>query len=240
MLYLSTEKNENQQKEAGFVPFFSEGSSWVAQLLEWLLLTPLICSLNPLSGNFYLPTTNWIEQKKINGKRPGMAQMRRAGVRYWTRTQQETTWMSIVNLFFFKKWAIPGLFFIYFHLFNTVDNKQMLNKFCRWLESNRGPLVSKATALPTEPQPLPIASSIFNRIEWSHLIAKHNWLLRYCSFLPKSGHNLQTPKVLFELLRGYKNSTKEKALHQCWVTGSVTSLGNLLDFGQLFKAFGSN
>ena len=128
MLYLSTEKNENQQKEAGFVPFFSEGSSWVAQLLEWLLLTPLICSLNPLSGNFYLPTTNWIEQKKINGKRPGMAQMRRAGLRYWTRTQQETTWMSIVNLFFFKKWAIPGLFFIYFHLFNTVDNKQMFNK----------------------------------------------------------------------------------------------------------------
>ena len=31
----------------------------------------------------------------------------------------------------------------------------MLNKFCQWLESNRGPLVSKATALPTEPQPLP-------------------------------------------------------------------------------------
>ena len=45
--------------------------------------------------------------------------------------------------------------FIYFRLFNTVDNKQMLNKFCQWLESNRGPLVLKATALPTEPQPLP-------------------------------------------------------------------------------------
>ena len=29
---------------------------------------------------------------------------------------------------FFKKWAIPGLFFIYFRLFNTVDNKQMFNK----------------------------------------------------------------------------------------------------------------
>ena len=37
----------------------------------------------------------------------------------------------------------------------TVDSKQMFNKFCRWLDSNRGPLVSKATALPTEPQPLP-------------------------------------------------------------------------------------
>ena len=136
--------------------------------------------------------------------------------------------------FFKKKWAIPGLFFIYFRLFNTVDNKQMLNKILPMTG------VEQRTALPTEPQPLLIASSIFNRIEWSHLIAKHNWLLRYCSFLPKSGHNLQTPKVLFELLRGYKNSTKEKALHQCWVTGSVTSLGNLLDFGQLFKAFGNN
>ena len=27
----------------------------------------------------------------------------------------------------------------------------MFNKLCRWLESNRGPLVSEATALPTEP-----------------------------------------------------------------------------------------
>ena len=28
--------------------------------------------------------------------------------------------------------------------------------FCRWLDSNRGLLVSEATALPTEPQPLPL------------------------------------------------------------------------------------
>ena len=31
----------------------------------------------------------------------------------------------------------------------------MFNKSCRWLDSNPGPLVSKATALPTAPQPLP-------------------------------------------------------------------------------------
>ena len=29
-------------------------------------------------------------------------------------------------------------------------------KICQWLESNCGPLVLEATALPTEPQPLPI------------------------------------------------------------------------------------
>ena len=28
-------------------------------------------------------------------------------------------------------------------------------KICQWLDSNRGPLVLEATALPTEPQPLP-------------------------------------------------------------------------------------
>ena len=31
-------------------------------------------------------------------------------------------------------------------------------KVWRWLDSNRGPLLSEATALPTEPQPLPIFS----------------------------------------------------------------------------------
>ena len=60
--------------------------------------------------------------------------------------------------FFLKKWAIPGLFFLYFRLFNTqlrVYKCSILINFCRWLDSNRGPLVSEATALPTEPQPLP-------------------------------------------------------------------------------------
>ena len=58
--------------------------------------------------------------------------------------------------------------FIYFRLFNTVDNKQMLNKFCRWLESNRGPLVSKAASLPTEPQPLPNTTYLLCRYNFSY------------------------------------------------------------------------
>ena len=33
---------------------------------------------------------------------------------------------------FLKKWAIPGLSFLYFRLFNTVDSKQMFNiNFCQ-------------------------------------------------------------------------------------------------------------
>ena len=65
---------------------------------------------------------------------------------------------KLFYFFLFFKPAISGLFFFYFRLFNTiqltVDNKCSI-KFCRCLESNRGPLIPEATALPTEPQPLP-------------------------------------------------------------------------------------
>ena len=58
----------------------------------------------------------------------------------------------------FLKWAISGPFFSIFvySIQVTVDNKQMFNKSCRWLDSNPGPLILQATALPTVPQPLPI------------------------------------------------------------------------------------
>ena len=66
--------------------------------------------------------------------------------------------------FFFKKMGHSGLFFFYFRLFNTiqltVDNKCSI-KFCRCLESNREPLVPEATALPTEPQPLPTGNPTY-------------------------------------------------------------------------------
>ena len=44
--------------------------------------------------------------------------------------------------------------FFYFRLFNTVNSKCSIN-FCRWLDSNCGPLELEATALPTASQPLP-------------------------------------------------------------------------------------
>ena len=45
---------------------------------------------------------------------------------------------------------------LYFRLFNTVDSKHIFNiKFCHWLDSNHGPLELEATALPTQPRPLP-------------------------------------------------------------------------------------
>ena len=62
-----------------------------------------------------------------------------------------------INCFFLKR-AIPGLFIFYFRLFNTIQltvNNKCSIKICRCLDSNRGRLVLEATALPTEPQPLP-------------------------------------------------------------------------------------
>ena len=66
----------------------------------------------------------------------------------------------------FKNGPFPASFFFIFRLFNTVNSKQMFEiQVCRWLDSNRGPLVSEATALPTESQLLPKNTNYL--IEWA-------------------------------------------------------------------------
>ena len=55
--------------------------------------------------------------------------------------------------------------FFYFRFFNTIqltENKCSI-KICRRLDSNRGPMISEATALPTEPQPLPKETLFISR-----------------------------------------------------------------------------
>ena len=47
------------------------------------------------------------------------------------------------------------LFLLFSSFLQTVNMKYWFNKSCRWLDSNPGPLISEATALPTAPQPLP-------------------------------------------------------------------------------------
>ena len=50
-----------------------------------------------------------------------------------------------------------------FSLFSSFQNSFWLllivNKICQWLDSNRGSLVSEATALPTVPQPQPLPNA---------------------------------------------------------------------------------
>ena len=72
-----------------------------------------------------------------------------------TRIQILLTSKSFSDIF---KWAIPGLFiFIFVFSIKLTKSKQMffLN-FRQWLDLNLGPLVSVATALPTEPNHCPI------------------------------------------------------------------------------------
>ena len=58
--------------------------------------------------------------------------------------------------------------FLYFRLFDTVKSKQMHIKVCWWLDSNRRPSLLEATALLTEPQPLPVFLTVFSS-NWSDL-----------------------------------------------------------------------
>ena len=71
----------------------------------------------------------------------------------WLRNVQ-----SCWNYLGFLKMGHSRPLFLYFRLFKThvtVNKCSIYINFCRWLDSNRGSLVSEATALPTEPQPLP-------------------------------------------------------------------------------------
>ena len=98
-------------------------------------------------------------------------------------------------------------FFLYLRLFNSTDSKQMFNKFCRWLDSNRGPLILEATALPTEPQPLPpvkVKMSVYcfegkRDPAWSMSDKKLNtfWQKHFFKFLPKKGVQMRPKTVKF-------------------------------------------
>ena len=58
-------------------------------------------------------------------------------IKFRTSAHTAKTLQSIL-----ENWAIPGHYFLYFRLFNTVDS---LHKFCRWLDSNCGPLMLNST-----------------------------------------------------------------------------------------------
>ena len=69
-------------------------------------------------------------------------------ITFWIKTVVTNFWATfkitglLCILFLKKKWAIPGLFlFIFVFSIQLIINKCSI-KFCRWLESNRGPLVS--------------------------------------------------------------------------------------------------
>ena len=60
-----------------------------------------------------------------------------------------------VGACFFKKMAITGLFYYLFSSLKQLTVNMFTIKLCWCLDLNRGSLVSEATALTTQPQPLP-------------------------------------------------------------------------------------
>ena len=66
----------------------------------------------------------------------------------------------------------PTSFSLFLSFLITIPRKYGFNKSCRWLDSNRGPLVSEATALSTEPQPLSTSSSIYNHHSFAFKLPK--------------------------------------------------------------------
>ena len=185
---------------------------------------------------------------------------------------------SHLNLVFI--WAIAGFFFFIFVFSIQLTVKNVIYKFCQWQDFNCGPLLSEATALPTEPQPLPLPS--FSQITntdttyssllssccisfyWEKVSKKpiEKWVLitttseavtrsavatrpARASFWNRFFHffcgNSPTPfshpssvvKIKFSFLKITSRSITQ-------LGSSVTRLGDLLDFGQIFKAFGNN
>ena len=65
-----------------------------------------------------------------------------------------TRWIHLL-----KNGPFPATFFLIFVFSTQLTENKCSIKVCRWLDLNRGSLVSEATALPAKPQPLPKLSS---------------------------------------------------------------------------------
>ena len=101
-------------------------------------------------------------------------------------------------------------------------------KFCRWLELNHGPLVSEATTLPTEPQPMPIVVLlVYYHVQCQDLRLKWGCLFRsqtntfVLSPLIKNGP-IPASFCLFSLFSQYNfNNTNWKKHRWCaWDSNS--------------------
>ena len=130
------------------------------------------------------------------------------------------------EMFFLKKWAIPSFFF--FNFVFSIHSWQKTINFCRWLDSNCRPLVSEGTALPTEPQPVPLPKieRCYQKLFCCIRKIPPTFLARtFCCT------KCQTPSFILSLF------IFPPLFH---VLCSVTRLGTLLHFGQLFKACSNN
>ena len=75
----------------------------------------------------------------------------------FTATPLEVVYPSVSTILQNWVWILTTPSLLCFFKINKEESLKNLTVkfFCRWQDSNRGPLESEATALPTEPQPLP-------------------------------------------------------------------------------------
>ena len=116
---------------------------------------------------------------------------------------------------------VPANFSLLSPFLQTDIRKYWVNKSCRWLDSNRGPHVSEAAALPTESQPLPhqrycLQFNIPTSIRFMHII-------------PVWRNRTVATKSIAEIARTCKLIFKEMCCCLSWPT--ITE-GSHLVFGQ--------
>ena len=90
----------------------------------------------------------------------------------WVRLQVPTKFLSRV---FLKGGPFPVSFFFIF----VVCIVRLVGKICQPMEANHGSLVSEATALPTEPQPVP---NFWNRQNQTLSYKKNNVTCFFVAF----------------------------------------------------------
>ena len=93
---------------------------------------------------------------------------------------------------FFYNGPFPASFSFLF-----IFSISISNKLCRWLDSNCWPLVSEATAQPTEPQPLPYGAflctkSALNLPQVSRWSSKQAWSSSSSPWRPPSSASTRT------------------------------------------------
>ena len=107
-----------------------------------------------------------------------------AAIRY-DKHQRGNNFLFSMKRFFLKKMGNSRPFFLYFRLFNT------------WLDLNRGPLESEATALPTESQPLPLFDEMFltsfNKVKCSMI-----WVRFALALRPPIVSAILLPRIFFQ------------------------------------------
>ena len=103
-------------------------------------------------GNLYLKlATVFFSRRPTNG----FVIVGSCSIRVSDLCPQHQQMPSIERMFtyLFKNGPFPASFLCVF-VFSTVNSLTVRYNFCRWLDSNRGRMLSEATELPTEPRPL--------------------------------------------------------------------------------------